>query len=342
MRVLQVMAGAQHGGAESFFERLVCALQATDIDQKVVIRKDAERAARLKTGGIDPSQLPFGGMLDLYTPYGLRCIAKHFKPDVTMTWMNRAARMMPKAGGVRVARLGGFYDLKYYRTCDHLLGNTRGIVDYLVDQGWPAERAHYLPNFVTVETTVSVARSHFNTPEDAPLMLSMGRLHTNKAFDVLIEAMKQVEGAYLWIAGEGPERLALETRSYNSGLDDRIRFLGWRQDIGALLTACDIYVCPSRHEPLGNVVIEGWAAKKPVVAAASQGPVELITDGENGLLVTVDDAAALAAALNQLITRPDLQSRLGASGYSAFEHSFSRDVVVDRYRAFFEKIAGNG
>lgn len=338
MRLMQVMAGAEHGGAEAFFERLVGALHGTDIEQKVVVRKNSEREQKLCGYGISPSKLPFGGLLDLYTPLGLRCIAKQFSPDVVLTWMNRATRMMPKGKYLHVARLGGFYDLKYYRSCDHLIGNTRGIIDYLVEQGWPAERAHYLPNFVTVDTASPVARDSLNTPVDAPLLLSMGRLHTNKAFDVLIEALVNIEGAYLWIAGEGPERVELETLAYNRGVDQRVRFLGWRQDISALLAASDIYVCPSRHEPLGNVVIEGWASGKPVVAAASQGPTELITHDVSGLLVPIDDPAALAEAINRVVVDSNLQKQLATSGTAAYEASFTEGAVVEQYRQFFDHI----
>lgn len=340
MRVMQVMAGAQNGGAEMFFERLTGALQETAIEQKVVIRKDPARALRLSQAGIKASQLPFGGRLDIYTPFGLRCINKHFNPDVVLTWMNRASRMMPRTTGVHVARLGGFYDLKYYRDCDHLVGNTRGIVDYLVEQGWPADRVHYLPNFVAVADVPPVPRASLNTPDGVPLLLSMGRLHANKAFDVLIEAMVEVKDTHLWIAGEGPERLSLETLAYNRGVDDRVRFLGWRQDISALLRACDVYVCPSRHEPLGNVVIEGWAAGKPVVSAASQGPTELITHGENGLLVPVDDAQGLAAALNDVLSEPDTVERLSAGGMSSYQQLFTKESVVEQYLSFFRHVTG--
>ena len=84
-----------------------------------------------------------------------------------------------------------------------------------------------------------------------------------------------------------------------------MRFLGWRTDRGALLRAADICVLPSRWEPFGTVMLEAWAAGTPLVAAASQGPAALIEDGGNGLLVPVDDVAALAAA----VAPPDRRSR---------------------------------
>ena len=93
-------------------------------------------------------------------------------------------------------------------------------------------------------------------PGGAPLVLGLGRLHQNKAFDVLLEAVSRVPSVYLWIAGEGPLKTELEKQAENLAVKPRTRFLGWREDTAALLAGADVFVCPSRHEPLGNVVIE--------------------------------------------------------------------------------------
>lgn len=341
IRVLQAMAGAPKGGAEAFFERLAGAFERHGVDQAVVIRRDDARAARLREAGVPPMELAFGGRLDMTTKANFRVLTRTFKPDVVLTWMSRATRMCPKGDFVHVARLGGYYDLKYYRACDHLVGNTRDIVDYLVGEGWPAGRAHYLPNFVddfSEETPED--RGLHDTPGDAPLIFAMGRLHKNKAFDVLIEALQDVPDAWLWLAGDGPLRDVLEETARQCGVLERVRFLGWRTDVGPLIAAADVLAVPSRHEPLGNVVIEGWSANRPVVAAASQGPTQLIRDGENGLLVPVDDADALAAGLNRVIGDADLRKRSVEAGRADFESDFTERVVVGKYVDFFEQVTG--
>ena len=68
----------------------------------------------------------------------------------------------------------------------------------------------------------------------------------------------------------------------NLKVSDRVRFLGWRLDTPNLLATADALICPSRHEPLGNVILEAWAQERPVIAAASDGPKELIQNGKNG------------------------------------------------------------
>ena len=232
MRLLQAMAGGTHGGAESFFERLAIAFARVGLTQRVVIRHDGTRADKLRAGKVDVVELRFGGRLDFATRRGFSRQIADFAPDAVLTWMNRATRFCPRstAGGfVHVARLGGYYDLKYYRHCDHLVGNTEDIVRYLVTEGWPAERAHYLPNFVEGTGMPAEPRAMHETPIDAPLLLAMGRLHVNKAYDVLIKALAQIPGAYLWIAGDGPVARVLGP----AGLASRRRGSSFDCSVGA-------------------------------------------------------------------------------------------------------------
>jgi glycosyltransferase involved in cell wall biosynthesis len=340
MRVLQVMAGARVGGAEAFFERLVPALARAGVEQRAVIRRHAERAARLEAGGVPVVQAPFRRHLDLTTGRTLAREIAGFRPDLVLSWMSRATAMVPAGAALQVARLGGYYDLKAYRGCDHLIGNTRDIVDYVVARGWPAGRAHYLPNFVEAARRPAQPRAALDTPEGAPLLLALGRLHANKAFDVLLRALATVPGAWLWLAGEGPEERRLRRLAQELDLHDRVLFLGWRPDVPALLAACDILVCPSRHEPLGNVVLEGWAQERPVVAAAAQGPAALITEGETGLLVPKEDPRALAEVLVRLIGDRALRARLAGKGNEAYEAGFTERAVVGGYLKLFEALSG--
>jgi len=339
IRLAQAMAGARHGGAETFFVRLALALHRAGQEQGVIIPRDPGRAAALRAGGVVPTELPFGNWLDVRTRVRLQRALRDYRPQVVLTWMSRAAWLCPRGEFVHVGRLGGYYDLKYYRRCDHLIGNTRDVVAYLVRSGWPEARAHYLPNFVPEMTAPPIARASLDTPAGATLALALGRLHPNKGFDVLIEALARAPGVHLWLAGEGPERTQLEARADRLAVGDRIRFLGWREDTAALLAAADMLVCPSRHEPLGNVVIEAWAAGRPVVAAASAGPAALISAGINGLLVPVEDADALAHAMTRLANSRTLRSDLAAAGRSTWAAEFSEGVVVRQYQEFFERVA---
>ncbi|MGH7066452.1 MAG: glycosyltransferase, partial [Acetobacteraceae bacterium] len=269
MRLAQVMAGAHHGGAELFFERLTIALHAAGIAVLPVIRRDAERTRRLVAAGVRPVELRFGGPLDLRTRPRLARALEAFAPEVAVSWMSRATEHMPRGNFVHVARLGGPYPLRHYRHCDHLVGNTEGLVAWFRAQGWPEARTHYLPNFVADHAGVAPAH---DLPPERPLLLARGRLHPDKGFDVLIEAIARLPGATLLIAGEGPEEESLRTLAAAAGVASRVHFLGWRNDAGALLRAADLFICASRREPLGNVVLEAWSAGCPVLATDAAGP----------------------------------------------------------------------
>ena len=343
-RVLQVMAGAGQGGAEAFFERLVIALQQAGLEQRVIIRRDEERASRLEAAGLTVLQLPFRRWFDFTTTPAIAQEIKDFEPDLVMSYMSRAAAAVPRdvpgRSFVHVARLGGYYDLKYYRNCDHLIGNTRDLVRYLVEQDWPRERAHYITNFVETEISEPLPRETFATRPEHDLLLALGRLHPNKGFDTLIEAMPALPECSLWIAGEGPERRKLEKLARRLGVEDRVRLLGWRDDTSALFAAADLFVCSSRHEPLGNIVLEAWAYGRPVVALAAQGPSELITDGETGILVPLENPAALARAIDDLLHAPLEYDKLMTAGRKAYEKDHTATAVVRRYLEFIAFATG--
>ena len=207
-------------------------------------------------------------------------------------------------------------------------------MDWLRARGWAAERTHYLPNF---------AADFFGAAPAAcpgrPLLLGLGRLHADKGFDVLIDAAAMLPGVRLAIAGDGPEQARLRRQAARAG---QTKFLGWRTDIAALLAAADVFVCSSRVEPLGNMVIEAWGAGRPVVACAADGPRELIRDGIDGLLVARENPAALAAAIRRVLDDAPLRAALGAAGRHRFETEFSRATVVARWRGFLRDYAAAG
>ncbi len=333
MRIANLMAGAGIGGAEAFYERLTLALPGAGFEVLPVIRADAARAARL--AALRPVQLRVGGPLDLLTKPRLRRVLRGFRPAIAMAWMNRAARHAPTGPWALVGRLGGYYDLKYYRHCDHLVANTQDLVRWITAQGWPAGRVHHLPNFADDLHGIAPAP----LPGAAPRVLALGRLHRNKGFDLLIRAMALLPRASLVIAGEGPERAALEALAREAGVADRTHLIGWRSDPGALLAACDVFCASSRHEPLGNMVLEAWSAGRPVVAAAAQGPSELIRDGETGLLVPLESPEALARGIAAVLADPARAGALAVTGRAEYARAHAPAPVLARWRETLHAIA---
>jgi glycosyltransferase involved in cell wall biosynthesis len=339
LRMAHILGAAADGGAELFFERLTAALARAGDAVTPVIRRHPARAARLRAAGLAPVELGFGGLLDRLTRLRLAGVLRAAAPAVVVAWMSRAARHTPAGDYVLAGRLGGYYDLRNFARCDHLIGNTRAIVDWIVGQGVSPARVHHLPNFSPDFRGAPRAPA----APAGPFVLAAGRLHRNKAFDVLIRAMARLprehQSARLVIAGEGPERAALEQLARQCGVADRVVLPGWQSDTAGWLAACDVLVCPSRHEPLGNIVIEAFSATRPVVAAAIDGPAMLVTPEVSGLLVPAEDDAALAAAISRVLDDPALAARLAAGGRAAFEARHAEAPVVTLWRDGLRRMA---
>jgi glycosyltransferase involved in cell wall biosynthesis len=336
MSVLHLLGTAGEGGAETYFLDLVAALRRAGVAEAAAVRPHAGREAALKRAGLPVETSRFGGPLDVFTRGRVAKFARGQETKLALAWMNRAARHTPKGPWARIGRLGGYYNLKYYQGFDHLVANTEDIAEWVVGQGWPAGKVTCIPNFAAIPPDEApLDRASLATPEDAPLLLAMGRLHDAKAHDVSLQALTRLPAAYLWIAGAGPLAAKLQAMAAALGVADRVRFLGWRTDASALYRAADVCVFPSRYEPLGNVVIQSWAHGLPVVAAESQGPKALIEDGEDGLLVAVDDADALAAGVRRVLDDPMLRIRLVQTGAERVESEFSEAAVVARWKQLF-------
>ena len=338
LKVLTVLAGAPVGGAETFFVSLTTALARAGLDIRSVLKSNSAREAALSAANVPYRTAPFGSVLDFATGPVLRRAAGEFRPDVVLAFAGRAASFLPDGPHVRIGRLGGYYNLKNFRRCNHLVCNAPDLVRYVVDGGWPRERVSLIPNFPALADGPKLDRAAFDTPDDAPLALALGRLHPVKGFDTLIRAAAIVPGLFVWIAGEGTERDALRGLTKQLGLDGRVRFLGWRNDRASLFKTADICVYPSREEPFGNVVVEAWACGTPLVTTASTGPRWLVRPGEDALMTPVDDVNALAAAIQRLIQSPDLKLSLAAAGRRRVADEFSEPAIITRYIELFERV----
>ncbi len=345
MRVIQVMAGAAHGGAEAAFEDISLALSAGGLQQKIILRNNnPERVKKFKDAGIDVVTLPFGGRLDFYTPWKLKKIIAEFQPQIVQTWMSRATHKTPPSKNpktyLKVARLGGYYGLKYYKGTDYYVSNTSDIRDYLLREGVDADHARVINNFALEETVKRpLTKAELKTPEDATVLLSLARYHPAKALDVLLRSVVNIEGVHVWLAGEGPQEKELKRLAADFGISERVHFLGWRSDRAALLKAADICVFPSRFEPFGNVVVQAWAQKIPLVCSKSQGPLQYVRDDEDALMFDIDNVEQLTSKIKQMIGDKDLSNRLVAAGYARYQNEFTREKIVGDYIRFYEDIA---
>ncbi|WP_372618172.1 glycosyltransferase [Falsiroseomonas sp.] len=335
--VMQVMAGAGTGGAETFSMDLVIALHEAGLRQVVVTRPEPARLARLAEAGVRciATRLPFA----LPPPLGRMAMARIVaaeKPALVQAFMGRAASVAPEGS---IGWFGGYYDLKRFRRCRHLIAITPHMRDDMIARGADPAHLSLIPTFAALDPSPALPRESFGTPPGARIVLCLARLHPKKGLDTLLDAIAAMpQATHLWLAGEGELEGALRAQAARLGVAERVHFLGWRTDRGALLRAADVLAVPSRYEPFGTVVIEGWAAGVPVVAASAVGPAATIEDGRTGLVVPVDDARALAAALGRVLEDAALARDIMARAATALTQRYAREAVVAAYLDLYARL----
>lgn len=175
----------------------------------------------------------------------------------------------------------------------------------------------------------------------APLVLAIGRIQPQKGFDLLLDAFARIHRRHpewrLAIVGDGDQRAALQARASSLGLGDHIEWPGRSNEVEAWYARASVVAVPSRFEGFPNVLLEAMAMGAAVVAAdCRSGPREMVVPGENGLLVPVDDSAALAAALEQLLSDSALRARLGAAATDV-RSRFGAEKILSMWMALLTR-----
>ncbi len=216
-----------------------------------------------------------------------------------------------------------------YRRAHAVLANSEAAARQLAHEGVDTARIRVIPNGVDLER-VPPRR----TRDIIRRIVTVANLRPEKGHDVLIDAAPSILAAYgdaeFHIAGDGPCADALAARARERGVAGRVHMLGHCDRIPDLLAGQDLFVLPSRSEALPNAVIEAMAAGLPVVASRVGGIPELIDDRRTGRLVPPGDAAALAAAIVELMNEPTHAAALGRAGQRRAQERYAFPRMVGR------------
>ncbi len=227
------------------------------------------------------------------------------------------------------------------RSARHVFCPSAYLRDVALGWGLDASRSSVLPNPAPEPSHLpDRAALREELALEGNVLAFAGRLGPQKDVGTLLDALVHVPAVTLAIAGDGPERAALQQRAGELGLDGRVRFLGSvpRDTVLRLFRAADASVLPSAWENFPHTVVEALAVGCPVIATAVGGVPEVVVDGENGLLVSARDAQALAAAIARFFSDDDLRERLaGAAARSVA--GYSEEAVFATIEAELEKAA---
>jgi glycosyltransferase involved in cell wall biosynthesis len=362
LKVLQFIPTLDRSGAEKQMVMLAKGLPRDRFHVEVAtLTRSGPLEAELTAAGIPVTVIGKPLKLD---PIALLRLARFFKAgayDVVQTWIfaaNTYGRVAARLAGVPVVvvsemavdlwkgRSERFIDRRLATWCDRLVGNSHAVVDFYRNLGVPDDRLAMIYSGIGDEEPPAVdpreIRAELGFAPEAPLVLFAGRLAEQKRVDDLLKALDLLQHVQsnvgTVIAGDGPLRGRLEATAHAYHLDERVRFLGHREDIPRLLAAADILVLPSAYEGLPNVVLEAMRFRKPVVATAAPGTTEVVDD-ETGVLVPIGDVILLTRAIRDLVRDPDRARRLGEAGRARAETQFAADAMVARFAELYEELA---
>lgn len=196
----------------------------------------------------------------------------------------------------------------------------------------------------TRQCGVSEAKAALNLPPDRLHIGAVGRLEPEKAFDLLIRAVHELNaagvGASLTVVGEGHDRPRLESLIAELNLSSRVQLVGWQSDVKRWFEAMDVFALSSRREGLPNVLLEAMALGVPCVATRIAGIPRLIADGESGRLIPPDDLPALVAALREVLTNETTRERFRHAGRATIEARYSFATRMKTLAVEYDRLLG--
>ncbi|HSB70241.1 MAG TPA: glycosyltransferase family 4 protein [Candidatus Methylomirabilis sp.] len=185
-------------------------------------------------------------------------------------------------------------------------------------------------------------REAIGVARDTPLLGIVGRLVPIKDHPALFQALALLDGGdgapHLVVVGDGERRQALERLASGLHLDSRIHFLGWRDDLEAILGELDVIICCSRNEGTPLALIEAMAAGVPVLSTDVGGVGDVVAHGETGWLVPPGDPAALAEAIRLLVAQPVLRARLATAGRAVALERHGVEGLIQRTEALYTRL----
>lgn len=224
---------------------------------------------------------------------------------------------------------------------DCMVAINKKIVDELTEVNVSPDRIVVIPNGVELNGTGHKTDYSFN---ETVTLLFVGRLHPQKGLAVLLPAFQQVLQARpdlnwrLWLLGDGLLRPELEARAGQLGIAHALKFWGKVDDVPGYLARADLFVLPSRSEGMSNALLEAMAYGLPCVATCISGNIDLIQDGQNGLLVPPGDETALANGILQLAADRALRQKVGSAAYQTVKNEYSLDRVAQKYIKLYETL----
>jgi len=362
--VLHLSSSSGPGGAEAVMASVASGLDAARYRSLVCLFRDGWLRARCEGLGLETHVIPMKGMLDvewlrrftrLLRERGVGLIHAHeFGANTYGTLAGRLARVpvVATVHGRSYYTDRGRRRLAYrvVSRAAAMVAVSKDVKRFVVERaGVSTRRVRVVYNGIAPAAPVTPGatahlRAELGLGGGDRVVAVVGSLYGVKGHRYLLEAAPKVlaicPSTVFLLAGRGECEVALRAQAKSLGIDARVRFLGFRQDVQALLTLSDVFVLPSLSEGLSMAILEAMAAAKPVVATKVGGNPELIVDGETGILIECANPEALASAVTTILTDPAEARRLGENGLSRVQRRFTSAAMVRNYEAIYSTVHG--
>lgn len=345
MIILQAMFSRGLGGLERAYLDHAAMLTARGHTVHCVIPGGADTAAELarladsQAGRLQVHAVPARSLARLALRSRLRRLLVALQPELIVAHGARAvSRMAPvRPKPLPLVAITHNASPRLLRAT-HLIALTAAMERLYVARGFPPQRIYRVPN--TLPARFAEVPVRLEKPPQATLTIGvLARLVGKKGVDVFLRglrlALDQGLQARALIGGDGPERASLLDLRGQLGLGQQVEFLGWVAEPDRFHDSIDLFCVPSRDEPFGIVVLEGFAQGTPVIASAVGGLQELIQDGVNGALFQSDDPQALAAALLRCANAPETWPAMRQAAYRSLQ-AYRPDTVSRQLEQAFQ------
>lgn len=363
-RVLQVIPTLARGGAEKQLALLAAGLPRDEFEVHVcALSRGGPLEDELHAADIPLTIIGKPWKYDPLAWWQLRRHIARLKPELVQTWMftaNAYGRTAARAAGVKhlvasercvdswKAWLQLGIDRRLARKTDAIIANSQGVKDFYIANGIPAEKLVVIENGILPAPASDVTRDQLcdelGIPRGVHLIGAVGRLWHQKRIKDLIWAadlLKVIrDDVHLLIIGEGPLREDLEIFRDACQIQDKVHFLGARNDVMRLMPHFALLWLASDYEGLPNVVMEAMSAGVPVVATDIPGTRDLVAHGETGFLTSVGDRAALARFAHKLLEDPQMRAQFGEAGRQRVARDFSVERMVAAHAELYRRLLG--
>lgn len=350
MKIILVEHSHVLGGVERHVLQLLRGLNAAGHVACFAGPGDSWLGEQCRSQGIELMHLPMRGMFDPYSAWRLARFARRWRADLLHGHTQRGARYAGwsarRSERPAVATAHSTHSYRYFDGVQRLLCVSDAVRQALIAHGYPGERTRLAyPGFDDPATNApprAEARRRLGLDDRDVVLLMVARLIHDKGHDVAIEAVKRLArpDIKLLLAGDDGNACGEQLRRQieSSGLAAQVRFLGQRDDVGALLSAADIVLGPSRREALSLSLVEAAAMQVPVIASRIGGIPEAVAENGSGLLVPAEDSHALADAIATLADDPPRRAAMGGVGRALYLERFSTRAMLESVLAVYAEV----